>query len=101
RPDTVDIVVPRATQSVLKKVVETTANLSSYESISLFEISPADSSQVLPPDAELALANPADDVSDNARPAMSILEINEECLAVDICIDRYLWALYERAPKID
>lgn len=96
-----DIVVPTATQSVMKKVVETTANLASYESISLFEISPADSSQVLPPDAVLALANPADDVSDNARPAMSILEINEECLAVDVCIDRYLWALYERAPKID
>jgi len=32
---------------------------------------------------------------------MRILEINEECLVVDICIDRYLWALYERAPKVD
>src|SRR4029079_16921909 len=60
----------------------------------------SDSSQVLPP-VELALASPADDVSDNARPAMRILEINEECLVVDICIDRYLWALYERAPKVD
>ena len=29
------------------------------------------------------------------------LEINEECLVAEICIDRYLWALYERAPKID
>jgi hypothetical protein len=32
---------------------------------------------------------------------MPILEINEECLVAEICIDRYLWALYERAPKID
>ena len=32
---------------------------------------------------------------------MSTLEINEECLVAEICIDRYLWALYERAPKID
>ena len=32
---------------------------------------------------------------------MRTLEINEECLVAEICIDRYLWALYERAPKID
>ena len=29
------------------------------------------------------------------------LEINEECLVAEICVDRYLWALYERAPKVD
>ena len=38
---------------------------------------------------------------DNALPAVSTLEINEECLVAEICIDRYLWALYERAPKVD
>jgi hypothetical protein len=32
---------------------------------------------------------------------VSTIEINEECLVAEICIDRYLWALYERAPKID
>jgi hypothetical protein len=37
--------------------------------------------------------------SDNAQ--RTTLEINEECLVAEICIDRYLWALYERAPKID
>src|SRR5215471_2584436 len=25
----------------------------------------------------------------------------DECLAERICIDRYLWSLYERTPKID
>jgi hypothetical protein len=38
---------------------------------------------------------------DNAQPAIRTLEINEECLVAEICIDRYLWALYERAPKVD
>jgi hypothetical protein len=33
--------------------------------------------------------------------AVSTLEIREECLAAEICIDRFLWALYERTPKED
>jgi len=28
-------------------------------------------------------------------------EILDECPVIDICVDRYLWALYERAPKLD
>jgi hypothetical protein len=102
--DTAEIIVPEAAQSVMKKVAETTAQLSTYEPISLFEISPISSAQVLPPEAtstELAMVAPTEAVPETAPPAMAILEINEECLVVDICIDRYLWALYERAPKID
>jgi hypothetical protein len=102
--DTAEIIVPEAAPSVMKKVAETTAQLSTYEPISLFEISPISSAQVLPPEApstELAMVAPTEAVPETAPPAMPILEINEECLVVDICIDRYLWALYERAPKID
>jgi hypothetical protein len=58
-----------------------------------------DSSQVFPP--ESATANAPDPMPDNAERAVSTIEINEECLVAEICIDRYLWALYERAPKID
>jgi hypothetical protein len=32
---------------------------------------------------------------------VSASEIFDECLVPEICIDRYLWALYERAPKVD
>ena len=32
---------------------------------------------------------------------MSSIEILDECLVADICIDRYLWALYQRTPKED
>ncbi|WP_291691327.1 peptidase M15 [Bradyrhizobium sp.] len=33
--------------------------------------------------------------------AGSSIEIVDECLVVDICVDRYLWALYQRTPKED
>jgi hypothetical protein len=33
--------------------------------------------------------------------AVSSIEIVDECLVVDICVDRYLWALYQRTPKED
>ncbi|MEN3286124.1 MAG: hypothetical protein V7634_424, partial [Bradyrhizobium sp.] len=29
------------------------------------------------------------------------VEVFDECFVVDICVDRYLWALYQRAPKED
>ncbi|WFU15412.1 peptidase M15 [Bradyrhizobium sp. CB3481] len=102
--DTAEIIVPAAPESVMKKVAETAAQLATYEPISLFEISPIDSAQVLPPEppsTELAMITPADAVADNPQPGVPILEINEECLVAEICIDRYLWTLYERAPKID
>jgi len=98
-----DVVVAPVTDSVMAKVAEATANLR-YEPISLFEISLADPSQVLSPEepsTDVAMVSPTDAVSDNAQPAIRTLEINEECLVAEICIDRYLWALYERAPKID
>jgi hypothetical protein len=40
---------------------------------------------------------PAEDLQPAARP----VETLDECLVVDICIDEYLWSLYERTPKVD
>jgi hypothetical protein len=40
---------------------------------------------------------PAEDLRPVARP----IEIVDECLVVETCIDEYLWALYERTPKVD
>jgi hypothetical protein len=99
-----DVDVAPAAISLLNKAAETAAHLYRYEPISLFEISLTDSSQALPsdaPGAEVATANTADPELDSAPRRLGILEINEECLVAEICIDRYLWALYERAPKID
>ena len=32
---------------------------------------------------------------------MRPLEIVDECLVPEICIDQYLWSLYQRTPKRD
>src|SRR6185369_1318358 len=64
-----------------------------------------DSSPVQPPETpsmQVAAASAADLSPDEIKdtPA-STIEIVDECLVVDICIDRYLWALYQRTPKQD
>jgi LAS superfamily LD-carboxypeptidase LdcB len=63
-----------------------------------------DSSEVLPP--ETAPAQPtktslATREPDGAIAAASPTEVVDECFAVDSCIDRYLWGLYQRTPKED
>lgn len=40
-------------------------------------------------------------VSGDTETAARPLDIFEECIVVDDCIDRYLWALYQRTPKED
>ena len=37
----------------------------------------------------------------DTRETVSSIEVVDECWVVDICVDRYLWALYQRAPKED
>src|SRR5262245_213593 len=39
-------------------------------------------------------------VEEEAHAARAV-EPLDECLVVDICIDEYLWSLYERTPKVD
>jgi hypothetical protein len=64
----------------------------------------------VPPPVQVATANTPDPVLDEPKQdpalagpknAVSTLEIREKCLAAEICIDQFLWALYERAPKED
>jgi hypothetical protein len=96
---TADVEVAPPSISRLDKASATAADDYRYEPISLFEISltdstlPADAATANTPDAELDL--------DNAPRTFGTVEINEECLVAEPCIDRYLWALYERAPKVD
>jgi hypothetical protein len=47
-----------------------------------------------------AAASPTDPMHDAARPAVSS-EALDGCSEPDVCIDQYLWSLYERTPKID
>src|SRR5207302_10333638 len=63
-----------------------------------------DSSQILPPETppvQAATASTPSAVLKDTKDAASSIEIFDECLVADICIDRYLWALYQRTPKED
>ena len=50
---------------------------------------------------QVATAGTADPIPLIAKEAVGSVDLLDECLAVDVCIDRYLWALYQRTPKED
>jgi hypothetical protein len=54
-----------------------------------------------PPPVQVAMASTSDLAPNDVKDVGSSLEIIDECLVPDICIDRYLWALYQRTPKED
>jgi hypothetical protein len=94
--------VATATESVTGTATDTTA--ASDKPVSIVEAALPDSSQMLPPETppvQVATASTADPVPNDAKEAVSSIEILDECLVGDICIDRYLWALYQRTPKVD
>src|SRR5262249_4462143 len=49
----------------------------------------------------VSLFRPEAPVEEHLQPTVRPIEIVDECLVVDICIDEYLWALYERTPKVE
>jgi hypothetical protein len=49
----------------------------------------------------VSLFRPDLPVEDDPQPAARPFETLDECLVIDTCIDEYLWALYERTPKVD
>ncbi len=55
-----------------------------------------------PPDTRMQLAAlpPSEPADDGPTPPVRSIEQPREC-ATDICIDEYLWSLYERTPKVD
>jgi hypothetical protein len=55
-----------------------------------------------PPESGIQLASvpTSDPVDDGPKPPVRSIEPPDQCVT-DICIDEYLWSLYERTPKID
>jgi hypothetical protein len=49
----------------------------------------------------LASVDPSDLEPVEAGKAAKSVEIGDDCMVVDACVDRYLWALYQRTPKED
>jgi hypothetical protein len=94
--------VATAAESVMATATYT--EVASYEPESIVEAALPDPSQMLPADLpreQVATANPSDAAPNDVKEAVSSIEILDECLMAEICIDRYLWALYQRTPKED
>jgi hypothetical protein len=94
--------VAAAAESVTGTATNTTVASADPESIVGAAL--PDASQMLPPETpplQVATANTPDPVPSDAKEAVRPIEILDECLIADICIDRYLWALYQRTPKED
>jgi hypothetical protein len=88
--------------SVTGTATDTTA--ASDEPKSIVEAALPVSSQIPSPETppvQVATASTPDPVPNDAREAVNSIEILDECLVADSCIDRYLWALYQRTPKVD
>jgi hypothetical protein len=94
--------VATAAESVTGTATDTTA--ASNEPASIVEATLPDSSRTPPPETspvQVATASTPDPEPNDAKEAVSSVEILDECLVADICIDRYLWELYQRTPKVD
>lgn len=62
-----------------------------------------DTSEKLTPDAPPGVAGNADapDQSTTMRSEVGSVQVLDECYVMEACVDRYLFALYQRAPKED
>ena len=95
-------------EPVRPTATDTTANSGSLEASDkpspAVETASTSPSEVLPteaPPGQSTAASEPDRTPGDSTEAVSSIEIVDECWVVDICVDRYLWALYERAPKED
>ncbi|WP_027556041.1 hypothetical protein [Bradyrhizobium sp. Cp5.3] len=68
------------------------------------KLASADASEIVPDGAPLspaAIVSAKAPSESKATPPADTVAVLDECFVVDACIDRYLWALYQRTPKED
>jgi hypothetical protein len=53
------------------------------------------------PAAQVTTASPQDQERGDTTGTVNSIEVVDECFVVETCVDRYLWALYQRTPKED
>jgi hypothetical protein len=69
---------------------------------SAIKLASADPGDVVPQDALSPAAIATGPVAESkASPPADTVAVLDECFSMDACIDRYLWALYQRTPKED
>jgi hypothetical protein len=97
-----DIDVAKAAEPARETATDTTAASDGPKPI--VEAALTDSSQMLPPETppvQVATPSTPDAVPKDTKDTVNSIETLDECMVADICIDRYLWALYQRTPKED
>jgi len=67
------------------------------------KLASADPAEIVTTDAlsPASLATGPAPAASKASPPADTISVLDECFVVDACIDRYLWALYQRTPKED
>ena len=68
------------------------------------ETTPADSPQMRAPESppvQIAALTPLDGLHHDAKEEPNDIKTVDECLKSELCIDQYLWSLYQRARKVD
>lgn len=67
------------------------------------KLASADPTEIVTPDAlsPAAIASGPVTPASKASPPADTVAVLDECFVVDACIDRYLWALYQRTAKED
>jgi hypothetical protein len=101
-----NVEVARVAEPVAEPASGTAADTTaaSDEPKPIVEAALTSSSQMQPPEpppVQLAIPGATDVAPKDAGDTVGTIEILDECFVVDACIDRYLWALYQRTPKQD
>src|SRR5689334_9994242 len=60
-----------------------------------------DPSEIMPPETSSSQIATTSPPTPSAKPVMDTTESLDECYVAEACVDRYLWALYQRTPKED
>lgn len=90
---------PAPVASEAKAEPETKAEPTPEPTVKLASADPGD---VVPQDALSPAAIASGPVTESkASPPADTVTVLDECFAMDACIDRYLWTLYQRTPKED
>lgn len=96
-PQVVPEPMPVATEA--KADTETEAEPAPEPTVKLASADPGD---VVPQDALSPAAIASGPAAESkASPPADTVAVLDECFAMDACIDRYLWTLYQRTPKED
>ena len=84
---------------------ETTSVLAAFSAaeVPVLEAPLPDSRPTPPPETRVQLVSLSmlKEMKEYPEPVVRPAETPDECLVAEICIDEYLWSLYERTPKID